>query len=101
MSVKKKTTTKKTKKKVIKKAPTEMSFYIVNGTVCSDLFGLAEALEDLAEEHFKHHVNDMKNDFANWVEGVFEEPKLAKKLREAKNQDKHVIVLLKHVLKQV
>lgn len=100
-TVKKKVSKKRMNKKVLKKVPSEVSFYIVNNVVCSDLLELAEALEDLAEEHFKHHVTEMKNDFANWVENVFEEPKLAKRLREAKTQEKHIIVLLKHVLKNI
>ncbi|MFH1771117.1 MAG: hypothetical protein ABH828_06210 [archaeon] len=98
---KKKVSKKSTQKKGLKKVPSEVSFYIVNGTVCSDLLELAEALEGLAEDHFKHHVNEMKNDFANWVEHIIEEPQLANKLREAETKEKHVIILLKHVLKQV
>ena len=37
---------------------------------------LADALRDMSDDLFSHHVNDARNDFANWVHHVFEEPDL-------------------------
>jgi hypothetical protein len=42
---------------------------------------LSEALNLIDPETFKRHVNPEKNDFANWVEYVFEEKELASSLR--------------------
>ncbi|CAN5164072.1 hypothetical protein BH11PAT4_BH11PAT4_5070 [soil metagenome] len=60
----------------------EKSFTLVNGDKLYTLDELSEAINLIEPEVFHNHVNEHKNDFANWVEGVFEEPELATRLRE-------------------
>ena len=42
---------------------------------------LSEAINLIDPETFQQHVNAEKNDFANWVQNVFGEEKLAEDLR--------------------
>ena len=49
--------------------------------VLQNLNQLPSALRKMDAKTFMHHVNDEKNDFANWTEHVFGEKKLAKSLR--------------------
>lgn len=100
MVAKKKTSSKTTKKKSLKASSPEQCFYLVDGSSCADLLQLADALERAADEVFNHHVQDDNNDFANWIEHVFDEKTLAKDLRKAKNKDAHVIRILRYVISQ-
>jgi len=43
---------------------------------------LSEAINLIEPETFHNHVNEGKNDFANWVEHVFGEVDLAEQLRK-------------------
>lgn len=99
--VSKRTTKKKVSNNILKKVPVEISFYFKDGTNCQDVLSLAEKIESMAEEHFQNHVNEGKNDFAQWIEIVFKEPELANELRKTQNKDRHVIEILKHLLKRV
>jgi hypothetical protein len=47
---------------------------------------LADILQLISDDMFKYHVNDTKNDFSNWINDVFGEPELAKKLRIVRNR---------------
>jgi hypothetical protein len=42
---------------------------------------LSEAINLIDPETFQAHVNEQKNDFASWVDGVFGEHELAEQLR--------------------
>ena len=48
----------------------------------STLDDLSETINLIDPETFQKHVNEDKNDFANWVEGVFGEAELAAQLRK-------------------
>lgn len=43
---------------------------------------LSEAINLIDQDTFSKHVNEEKNDFANWVEHVFGEVELAEQLRK-------------------
>lgn len=47
---------------------------------------LADTLQFISDDMFKYHVTDTKNDFANWINDVFGEPELAKKIRTIRNK---------------
>ena len=61
---------------IIKTAPKNREFYLVDGRKLKDLRELALSLGDLPDQAFWHHVNDARNDFANWIEEIFEEKNL-------------------------
>ncbi|MFC2135139.1 hypothetical protein ACFLTH_11020 [Bacteroidota bacterium] len=89
------------KKKGLKKASSESCFYVVDGTCCNDLLQLSDAIDNMADDIFNHHVSDMHNDFANWIEHVFDEKELAKKVRNTKNKDKLVAQILRLVVRRL
>lgn len=60
----------------------EQSFRLASGEVLFSLDDLSEAINLISPETFQTHVNSEKNDFANWVEYVFDEKGLAQALRE-------------------
>jgi len=73
--------------------PHEKWFFFAHGRKAKDIEGLKKVLEKIDDIEFNHHVNDQRNDFANWVEGVFQEQELASKLRKAYNkEDMHDVV---------
>ena len=43
---------------------------------------LPPALRKMSKETFAHHVNAERNDFANWIEHVVDERKLAQDVRK-------------------
>ena len=59
-------------------------FYLVYGNVLTNLKDLISALKDMKKEIFNYHVTKDKNDFANWIENVFENKKLATEIRKIK-----------------
>ena len=60
----------------------DKSFRLASGEELFTLDELSEAINLIDPETFHVHVNESKNDFASWVEGVFEEPELAEQLRK-------------------
>lgn len=103
-------TTKKAKKKstiisvtkqLFGEAPEHQYFILKDGSHLRSVQELAEALEHMNEDIFKHHVDDERNDFANWVEDVFNNKDLGQELREAHNQIEARIKLLQKLVNDV
>jgi hypothetical protein len=66
--------------------PPEKYFY-VNDTVIKNLGELPDALRNMHPDTFTFHVNDEKNDFYNWITGVFEHTSLARKVKNVKRKE--------------
>lgn len=64
------------------KVPEDKAFVLSTGEKLLTLDELSEAINLIEPETFHAHVNEQKNDFAAWVDGVFEEHELAQQLRE-------------------
>jgi len=58
---------------------------------------LAEQLDKINKKTFKHHVNNKKNDFSDWVMYVFNEEKLADELREIKSIEETKNKILEYI----
>jgi hypothetical protein len=56
---------------------TSKFFYTKNGTALKSLEELKNALSSMDEETFSYHVNNSKNDFANWTLYCLDEPEIA------------------------
>ena len=69
---------KQLKKK--RQAPKTKYFKTKDGQVLKDIEDLAIYLEGTNLRIFKHHVNEKRNDFAQWVKDALKEEKVAKKL---------------------
>jgi hypothetical protein len=79
--------------KLYKNVSPEEYFYLHNGVVIKNLHELIDALEVMDEETFKHHVNDNRNDFSNWVKEVIKDINIAEKLNKAKTKNEMIKIL--------
>ena len=70
---------------VLADAPDDKRFFCHDGCVSQNLYQLADCLSHISADSFRHHVNDTRNDFANWVRDVLGDDKLAKDLAKAGN----------------
>ncbi len=80
--------------------PKGKEFILKNGVQIRTTRELAEELQRMPESIFRHHVHPGTNHFANWVEDVFGEKELAKKMRKYTTKIA-LSVLLKQELNKV
>jgi hypothetical protein len=79
-------------------APKGKYFWVVDGTVIRSVKELANAVDAMDLNIFHHHVNNDRNDFAQWVYDVFALKTLSREMRSTTNKDRTVIITLKHLL---
>lgn len=72
-------------------------FKIHMGATVKNLEELADAIEIMDEETFKHHVTKDRNDFHNWVRDIITDTELAKNLINSKKRK----VAAEHIRKRV
>ena len=68
---------------VLADAPDDKRFFCHDGCAPRNLYQLADCLSHISADSFRHHVNETRNDFANWVRDVFGDDKLEKDLAKA------------------
>lgn len=61
-------------------------FVLCDGRKLKSAKELADVLQVITDDMFRYHVTDAKNDFSNWINDVFGEQDLAKKVRMIKNR---------------
>ena len=88
-------------RKVLGEAPEEYHFVLQNGKKLKSVQELTESLETMSEDVFKHHVNEFRNDFATWINDIFEEKDLAGEIRNARNRIETRIKLLQRMVDEV
>lgn len=91
----------KRSKRIHKDIPIEHHFLLIDGSTVQGLEDLADAFERMSDDVFFYHVDEFKNDFANWVKDIFDEKDLAEHLALAKTLEHAHIAVLKHVIKQL
>jgi hypothetical protein len=79
-------------------AKPEQYFILVTGTPLRNIKELAMALESMEEWVFRHHVNDARNDFSNWIRGVFDLEGLADDLQRARSRQEIEIMIMKYLI---
>ncbi|MBS3113917.1 hypothetical protein J4448_02350 [Candidatus Woesearchaeota archaeon] len=89
------------RKKVLGEAPVEQHFVVADGRKLKNIIELADALETMSEEIFRHHVNEAKNDFSNWVKDIFYDHSLAEDIARAKNRLETQIAILRRLVKEL
>ena len=89
------------KKKILGEAPEEHHFVVADGKKLKNVLELADALETMSEEIFRHHANEFKNDFSSWVRDVFYDHSLAEDISRAKNKLETQIAILRRVVKEL
>lgn len=101
--VKKKPVVKKAAVKIsehVRKAHPELCFIVQDGTKIEDIKQMAMIVEALEDHVFNHHVNSDRNDFANWIEDIFEEKELAEELRSIMDKLNTQRIVLKYLVKK-
>jgi hypothetical protein len=63
-------------------------FYAIDGQTFKSLLDLMNGLEVMDENTFNHHVNNSKNDFSNWIKGVFGDFRLSDSIRSLTDREK-------------
>jgi hypothetical protein len=85
------------KTKLKKEVHPDHFFVFVSGQRIKNVKELADALEIIDEDNYKHHANENKNDFACWINDIFEEFDLAEKIKTAKNKSHARLIIYKHI----
>ena len=73
-------------KKFSRDIPDNFCFWTSDGRTLRNLADLANALREMNDGVFKHHVNVERNDFAKWIEEILGEPVFARKMRTMKSR---------------
>lgn len=75
------------------------AFWTCNGTVCRNVYELADNIQALNEWAFRYHVNmdNGKNDFAKWIEEVLEDAELSIRLTGILEQDRYVDIIQQRI----
>ena len=68
-------------------------FYAANGAVLKGLADLHSFLNNCDEETFFNHVNDEKNDLANWARDVLKERRLSRKMFKTIDRDEMAVLV--------
>ena len=89
------------RKKILGEAPVEHHFVVADGKKLKNIIELADALETMSEEIFRHHANEFKNDFSAWVKDVFYDHSLAEDISRARNRLETQIVVLRRLIKEL
>ena len=66
--------------------PQGHQFWCQDGCVLKSLPELGSALKQMDEETFRHHSNESRNDFSNWVRDVIGDEKLGRDLLKSTTQ---------------
>ena len=64
----------------------EHYFVLHGGKTIKDLDELVQVLRSIDKKTFEYHVNDSKNDFANWIQYVFKNRRLAESIAGKNNR---------------
>ena len=74
---------KRITKSVLNDVSDEHAFWCCDGVIIKNLEGLHNALRNMSNETFHHHINHDKNDFSTWVKEVVGDNSLARQLKKA------------------
>ncbi len=66
--------------------PPHNYFWTKEGRGITSIAALVSELDSMPDWVLQHHVNSNGNDFANWINDVFQEPWLSAKVRSAKTK---------------
>src|SRR3989338_6705055 len=69
------------------KLPEHHYFFLKTGESIKSLTELQQKIAWIDQDTFSHHVNDYKNDFANWIKEVLKDAELAEKVKAIKTRE--------------
>jgi len=90
------------KRTTLEQVPEESVFSVCRGDRISNLRDLANCIESLSPEEFKHHVSpEGRNHFADWIREVLKNPLLAHDLNYPinLNNQQHYVTTIRHHVK--
>lgn len=70
-----------------KEAPMDKYFRLENGVQLKSIGELKDYIPKMPDDVFRNHVNNDRNDFANWIKYVFHEDELADKIGTATSKE--------------
>ena len=79
--------TKDESRKYLGDVAPEQCFWVNNGPIIKNLEELANALPQLSDDSFKHHVSKEKNDFSKWINEIIGDRLLANELLSSRNRE--------------
>jgi len=86
-------------KKVLGEAPEEHVFVLHDGRKLKSVYELIDELETMSEDTFKHHVDGIRNDFANWLNDVFDEKSLADEIKQVHERIETQHAIMKRLMR--
>ena len=89
------------KKQVLGEAPEEYHFVVADGKKLKNLKELVHALDTMSDEVFRSHVNEFKNDFANWTKDILKEDELSKQIVKLNSKIDTQMAVMKHMIKKL
>lgn len=82
----------------LKDCSENQAFVCINGIRVKNLKELVKLFEKMSDDDYAYHVNEEKNDFANWAEGVFRNGHLAANFRSARSRKEAYQYVKRHFL---
>lgn len=79
-------TSKEEARNYLRNIQPEQCFWVNNGPILKNLEELANALPQIGDEAYSHHVSSEKNDFSRWINDVVGDKKLANDLLSSKSK---------------
>ena len=79
--------TKGEARKYLSDCTPEQCFWVNNGPILKNLEELANALPEMNDETFHHHLNNEKNDFSAWINDIIGDKALANDLVSSKSKE--------------
>ncbi len=76
-------------------------FVMCDGRQIKNYRELADILQTINDDMFSYHVNDTRNDFANWITDVFREEDLSKKIHNLRNRLDMSIELYRYLFEKL
>ena len=88
------------KKMELLKTTEDHEQFIFQGKPINTIEVLISILKESTDEQFSHHTDDERNDFASWVEHVFNNKDVADKLNEEKTREGTIKILEEEINKR-
>ena len=84
-------------KRLLASASEDKAFFVHGGGALRNLNDLRNALQTMSKEVFAYHVNKERNDFATWVDDVFSERDLSKRINQLKTRGSALNAVTKYL----
>lgn len=79
--------TKEEARKYLSDVAPEQCFWVNNGPILKNLDELANSVQQLSDEAYRHHVNKEKNDFSKWINDAIGDSRLANDLLSSRSRE--------------